>query len=145
MILEYRCDVGFVINPEPHADLVIKELAQDEVRIWKKKGSKNSDILLVDENLFQTQTLLERLRKKNIRYPRLVRSSNLEVLASLLETGMGHVILPERVARQVGVAFEEAHPEIPPFKDTLSLVYRPNFRKNALGKAFIAAVAEQEF
>lgn len=144
MVLEHRCDVGLVINPEPHADLVIKELLQDEVRVWKKKGSKNSDILVIDENLFQTQTLLERLKKKNIHYPRIIRSSNLEVVASLLDTGMGHAILPERVARQSGISIEEAHSDIPPFKDTLSLVYRPNFRKAALGKAFIAAVLEQE-
>jgi DNA-binding transcriptional LysR family regulator len=145
MILEHRCDVGFVINPEPHADLVMKELLTDEVRIWKKKGSKNSDILLVDDNLFQTQTLLDRLKKKGIHYNRVIRSSNLEVVASLLDTGMGHAILPERVATQSGVAIEEAYPEVTPFKDTLCLVYRPSFRKTALGKAFIAAVTEQEF
>lgn len=145
MILEHRCDVGLVINPEPHADLIIKELLHDEVRVWKKKGSKNSDILIVDDNLFQTQTLLERLKKKSILYPRIIRSSNLEVVASLLDTGMGHAILPERVARQSGITIEEAHSDILPFKDTLSLVYRPNFRKTAIGKAFIAAVSEQEF
>lgn len=145
MVVEHRCDVGLVINPEPHADLVIKDLLQDEVRVWKKKGSKNHDILIVDENLFQTQTLLERLKKKGLHYPRQIRSANLEVVASLLDSGMGHAILPERVARQSGISIEEAHPEIPAFKDTLSLVYRPNFRKTALGKAFIDAVTTQPF
>ncbi len=145
MIVEHRCDVGLVINPEPHADLVIKELLQDEVRVWKKKGSKNNDILLVDENLFQSQTLLDKLKKKNIKYLRTIRSSNLEVLASLLETGMGHVILPERVARQASVQLEEALPEVPPFKDSLNLVYRAPFRKTALGKAVIDAILSQAF
>lgn len=145
MIVEHRCDVGFVINPEPHADLVIKTLVQDEVRIWKKKGTKGSDILFVDENLFQTQTLLERLRKKGVQYRRVIRSSNLEVLASLLEAGAGHVILPQRVAQQGSAQIEDALPEIAPFKDTLSLVYRSNFRKTALGRAFIDAVSSQDF
>lgn len=145
MVLEHRCDVGLVINPEPHADLVIKDLLQDEVRVWKKKGSKNADILIVDDNLFQTQTLLERLKKKGLHYTRQIRSANLEVVASLLESGMGHAILPERVARGSGIAIEEAQPEVPPFKDTLSLVYRPHFRKTALGKAFIESITAQRF
>lgn len=145
MIVEHRCDIGFVINPEPHADLVIKTLVQDEVRLWKKKGTKGSDVLFVDENLFQTQTLLERLRKKGVQYRRVIRSSNLEVLASLLEAGAGHVILPQRVAQQGSVQIEDALPDVAPFKDTLSLVYRSNFRKTALGRAFIDAVSAQEF
>lgn len=139
-VLDHALDVGLVVNPEKHPDLILKELCRDEVSVWKRKGSSVQDVLIFDPSLFQTQWILEKLQKKGIRYKRKMESANLEVIASLLQAGAGHAILPKRVALQNLFPLEEAHPSLPQFQDHLYLVYRPSLRKSALGKVFIDAV-----
>lgn len=139
-VLDHALDVGLVVNPEKHPDLILKELCRDEVSVWKRKGSSVQDVLIFDPSLFQTQWILEKLQKKGIRYKRKMESANLEVIASLLQAGAGHAILPKRVALQNPFPLEEAHPSLPQFQDHLYLVYRPSLRKSALGKVFIDAV-----
>ncbi|WP_374078352.1 LysR family transcriptional regulator [Bdellovibrio bacteriovorus] len=145
MIRDSFVDVGLVMNPEKHPDLVIKEICEDEVTVWKKKGSAISDTLIYDPNLFQAQTILERLQKKGVRYSRKIPSSNLEVIASLLQVGAGHAILPKRVILANTASIEEAHEQITSFKDSLCLVYRPSLKRTATGKAFIEAVTKSKF
>lgn len=139
MILDNHLDLGLVINPERHPDLIIKELCQDEVTVWKKKGAQN-ETLVFDPSLFQTQVILERLQKKGFRYARKIPSSNLEVVSSLLHSGVGHAILPKRVALQFSSNLEEAHPQLSSFKDSLCLVCKPSLKRTAAGKAFLEAV-----
>lgn len=137
---DHTLDAGLVMNPEKHPDLILKELCRDEVSVWKRKGSSLADVLIYDPSLFQTQWILEKLQKKGLRYKRKIESSNLEVIASLLQAGVGHAILPKRVALQNPFPLEEAHPSLPQFQDHLYLVYRPSLRRSALGKTFIEAV-----
>ncbi|XGC81639.1 LysR family transcriptional regulator [Bdellovibrio bacteriovorus] len=138
-ILDNTLDLGLVINPERHGDLVIKELCQDEVTVWKKKGSL-SDTLIFDPSLFQTQVILERLQKKGLQYARKISSTNLEVIATLLQSGAGHAILPKRVALNSGSSIEPAHSQISVYKDSLCLVYRPSLKRTATGKALLEAI-----
>nr|WP_295905865.1 LysR family transcriptional regulator [uncultured Bdellovibrio sp.] len=145
MVRDSLIDVGLVMNPEKHPDLIIKEVCEDEVTVWKKKGSVINDTLIFDSNLFQAQAILERLQKKGIRYSRKISSSNLEVIASLLQAGAGHAILPKRVILANTAAIEEAHEQIASFKDSLCLVYRPSLKRSATGKAFIEAVTKSKF
>lgn len=145
MILDNVVDAGLVINPEKHPDLIIKELLEDEVTVWKRKGCTLNDVLIFDPSLFQVQSILEKLKRKNFRYMRQISSSNLEVIASLLSSGTGHAILPKRVATHHPFPIEEAHPEITPFKDSLCLVYRPTLKKTATGRAFIEATMKAKF
>ncbi|MDG0818023.1 LysR family transcriptional regulator [Bdellovibrio svalbardensis] len=139
-VLDHALDAGLVMNPEKHPDLILKEICRDEVSVWKKKGSSLQDVLIYDPSLFQTQWILEKLQKKGLRYKRKLESSNLEVIAGLLQAGAGHAILPKRVALQNPFPLEEAHASLPSFQDHLYLVYRPSLRRSAIGKAFIEAV-----
>lgn len=145
MIRDGSIEVGLVMNPEPVPDLVIKEVCTDEVTIWKKKNTSNQETLIYDPNLFQTQTILQRLEKRDLRYERRIPCTNLEVIESLLMAGAGHAILPRRVIPANAKDIEEAHPQIPGFKDSLRLVYRSNFKKTATGKTFIDAVLKAQF
>ena len=61
----------------------------------------------------------------------------MEVISGLLHAGCGHVILPKRVAQQQKLPFESSFSVITPHKDSLCLVFRPLFRKTALGRALI--------
>ncbi len=63
----------------------------------------------------------------------------MEVISGLLHTRCGYVILPKRVAQQQKLPFENSFGRISSHKDSLCLVYRPLFRKTALGRALIDA------
>ena len=136
-ILNYQIDVGLVINPEKLPDLVIKEITVDEVNVWKKKSGSLSDTLIYDPSLFQTQWILKQLRRKGFHFLRKIESTSMEVISGLLHAGCGHAILPKRVAQQQKLPFESSFNVITPHKDSLCLVFRPLFRKTALGRALI--------
>jgi DNA-binding transcriptional LysR family regulator len=140
-ILNNQIDVGLVMNPESHPDLIIKEIAQDEVNVWKMKSGSTADTLIYDPSLFQTQWVLKQLQKKGHKFSRKIESSSLEVITSLLRAGTGHAILPKRVAQQSPFPMEASFHGIPSYKDSLCLVYRPSFRKTALGRAVIDSMS----
>lgn len=141
-ILNNQIDVGLVMNPESHPDLVMKEVAQDEVTVWKRKSGSVLDTLIYDPSLFQTQWILKQLQKKGHHFSRKIESSSLEVIASLLRSGSGHAVLPKRVAQQYAFALEASFSGLSSYKDSLCLVYRPSFRKTATGRALIDAITK---
>lgn len=141
-MLNNQIDVGLVMNPENHPDLIIKEVAQDEVTVWRKKSGSVGDTLIYDPSLFQTQWILKQLQKKGHQFPRKIESSSLEVITSLLRAGAGHAILPKRVAQQSSFPMEASFSGLPVYKDSLCLVYRPSFRKTALGRAVIDGITK---
>ncbi len=144
-ILSNQIDVGLVMNPESHPGLIVKEVAQDEVTVWKKKSGGVADTLIYDPSLFQTQWILKQLQKKGRQYPRKIESSSLEVITSLLRAGSGHAILPKRVAQQHPFPLEASFSGLPSYKDSLCMVYRPSFRKTATGRALIDSIAKSQF
>jgi DNA-binding transcriptional LysR family regulator len=135
-ILDHQMDLGLVINPQKHPELVLTELLTDEVNIWKRKDSIH-DTLIYDPSLLQSHWILKHLKNAHS-YTRKIESSNLEVITSLLRAGAGHAILPKRVAQMVPLDLETAQHRS--FRDSLCLVYRPAFRKTALGRAVIDAI-----
>lgn len=131
-VIAFHLDFGIVINPVQHPGLVIRKLGTDTVRLWTRRyptplqelGSKNA-VLIHDPELLQTQDILQRLDKSQVRFDRTLTSSNLEVIASLVASGAGVGILPGRVASRIAeydlVPLSE---KLPHFTDTICLVYR---------------------
>lgn len=120
-------DIGLVVNPIRHPDLIIKKLCDDQVGLWTAaKGRYNSDVLIGDTELIQTQSLIKKLRKAKYDFKRFISSPNLEVIAALTREHAGVGILPERVAMRVG-SLERAK-NSPIFNDEVCLVYRAEMR-----------------
>lgn len=122
-VLNLEVDLGIVVNPEPHPDLVMKSLAEDLVTLWKSKKIKNEDILVCEPSLLQTQTIKGKLKRAGFEFKRVVESSNLEVIAGMIECGVGMGILPSRVAHAQNtdlIAVKGA----PVLKDEIYLIYR---------------------
>jgi len=130
-VIQMKVDIGIVVNPSKHPDLVIKKLCSDQVTLWKCKGSSplqnpQSDeaILICDPELLQTQHVIKLMKKKGLRFNRMISSSSLEVIAQLTASGLGVGLLPGRVAELARGSQLQRVKMAPAFEDEICLVYR---------------------
>ena len=131
-------DLGVVVNPTSHADLVMKPLAKDVVTLWKSKALLNSDVLICEPSLLQTQALQPKLARAGIKFKRVIESANLEVISTLVASGAGMGILPGRVVEGAGGDLIRVR-NAPVINDEIFLIYRTENRQvctiQALSKA----------
>jgi DNA-binding transcriptional LysR family regulator len=142
-VISFELDFGIVVNPVAHPDLVIRLLTTDEVTFWAAPGKKpqqdplgGQGILIADPDLLQSQSLMSKLEKAEMKYARTIFSSNLEVVCSLISAGAGFGILPKRVATRVksnGLKPIEGAPQI---TDRICLIYRSDAQNSKSGRTF---------
>lgn len=135
-VVSSKIDLGFVINPRRHPDLVLKKLADDRVSFWMGKNADQST-LIVEPSLMQSQELLKKTKDKVV-FKRQLTTSNLEVAANLTAAGAGVGLLPERVATRFGLKL--ANDKLPSFNDELYLCYRQDRQKSVASKVVIQAI-----
>lgn len=139
-VISFELDIGIVVNPVSHPDLVIKEICQDTIQFWISSNSKkiNRDVLICNPHLLQTQDMLLKLRKKKIEFTRTINSSSLNVIADLVESGAGVGILPTRVAENHH--FKLFGKDLPNFNDRICLVYRADMPKTYANRLIVEAI-----
>lgn len=101
-VISAEIDMGIVINPVRHPDLVIHKIGADAVTLWTvEKGRKSSvDTLICNPGLAQTQAILAQMKKCGIGYKRILQAGDLEVIAALTAAGCGAGIMPACVAQR---------------------------------------------
>lgn len=122
-VLELALDIAIVINPVTHPDLVMRLLGKDQLTLWTSKKNKHHDVLICEPSLLQTQSILGKLKKQHMSFRKVIETSNLEVIAAMVEGGCGVGILPTRVAHAQGPALVEVK-GAPHFADEIYLIYR---------------------
>ncbi len=138
-IISYEIDLGFVINPVKHPDLVLKKLGDDRVTFWKKRGlNKIPKKIFADLNLTQVQDLLTKSQRAHFNDWKVVETSSLELIRTLTLDGQGIGILPERVAHSDHSDLMVYHSSLPVFQDEIFLAYRKEVLANVAGKALVA-------
>lgn len=134
-------DIGIVVNPTQATDVVLYKLCDDEVGIWKAKNSKdNLDVIFLDEDLFQTQSILKKWKNKP---SNLIQTSDLSLIAACVEQGLGYGVLPANVVKDAGFSLVKVK-DTPVYKDEIYLVYRPEFGKTPYEKLFIESFKKRE-
>lgn len=132
-VISGKCDIGLVINPIPHPDLVIQEIFKDEVCFWRAKNLKgeNTQRLLCHPDLFQTQSLLKK-GKLSQRFSTSLHHTNLDLLTRLVLSGSGVGILPSRVVKNIDHKnqLEKCFLEFK-FIDRLCLIFHVNQKRLA--------------
>ncbi len=130
-IISFQVDLGIVVNPTKHPDLILQKLGFDEVCFWKsQKNTKNNQIksnqviLICDEELAQTQELKKKLNKSKIHIQRTISSSSLEVITEMVSEGVGIGIIPSRIVKVLKPKELVKIPNSPTFKDEFYLSYR---------------------
>lgn len=134
-VISLSVDIGLVVNPIHHPDLIIQKLATDDMMFWVPRHINNSNVdinskqavIICDPELAQSEWLLKSLQKKQIKFSRIVHSANLEIVADLTMHGCGIGILPSCVAKSRAKSLKPIS-EIAVYQDEICLIYRPENR-----------------
>jgi LysR family transcriptional regulator, cell division regulator len=135
-IIRFKVDIGIVINPVRHPDLVLIKIDDDKVSFFKTaRGS--SDVLLYDPDLLQSQFLLKTLKNK-IKFGRMVATRELDVIANLASNHCGVGLLPGNVAKR----YENLQKmtALPSFDDELYVSYRADMQTSRSAKIIVEAI-----
>lgn len=145
-IINHSIDIGLIVNPIKHPDLIIQKLYDDKLTFWhavKKNVNQQIDsqdsVLIYDPDLIQTQWLLKRIHRQGIKYKRVVTTNQLEVIASLTANGGGIGILPTCIALSTYPKLT-AVPKMPYYHDEICLVYRHENRSIKALQAIISSI-----
>lgn len=138
-VVSYEVDLGFVVNPIRHPDLTLRKIGEDRVLFWRsqKPGSPPQKIF-ADFNLSQTQDLLNKTQRKHFSDWKLINSNSLELIRTLVLTGQGVGILPERVAKADGVDLVPYDPKLPVIEDRIFVAYRKEVLSSLAGRALVS-------
>ena len=137
-VISYNIDMGFVVNPARHPDLVLKKLGDDRVLFWKKRGvGRLPENIFADRNLAQMQDILGKTQGKIFKGWKLVSTPSLELIRTLILSGQGIGILPERVAKADGADLVPYDPHLPTFEDKIYLAYRKDVLSSKAGRELI--------
>jgi DNA-binding transcriptional LysR family regulator len=122
-VISMKVDMGIVVNPVQHPDLVIVPLCKDEFTLWRAQKMVVEDVLISDTDLMQVQTLMKKLGREGIKINRVLTSGNLEVIADLTAHGAGYGLLPAQVAARARHKLTRV-PKAPVFYDEHCLIFR---------------------
>lgn len=123
-VISMKVDIGIVVNPVHHPDLVILPLCKDEFTLWRSaQKMETEDVLICDPDLAQAQTLMKKLGSQGIKISRVMTSGNLEVIADLTAHGAGYGLLPAQVAARTCKRIVRV-PRAPVFYDDHCLIFR---------------------
>ena len=137
-IVSYNIDLGYVVNPPKHPDLVLKKIGSDRVVFWKKRGLTNvPKRIFADANLAQIENLLGKTYRKNFKDWSLVQTSSLELIRTLTLSGQGMGVIPERVANADGTDLILFDKDLPMFHDEIYLGYRRDLLSSEAGKELV--------
>ena len=149
-VINLTIDVGIVINPVRHPDLIIHKLYNDKTTFWSSpKLSLNQKlhskqlVVICDAELAQTEWLLKQLHKMNIKNYRIVTSSSLELIAKLTAAGAGIGILPTSVAMSSLPSKLKLLPNMPMYEDEAFVIYRHENRDIKAIRTIVDAIKSQ--
>ena len=132
-VISASLDMGIVVNPVRHPDLLLQKIAEDNVAFWQPATSsrvsaiKNSDVLIYNPEMMQSQTLIKKLFKSGVHIARTIETSNLEVIAELTASHCGIGILPTRVALKASKKLMRVV-KTPVFQDEIYIAMRSENR-----------------
>jgi DNA-binding transcriptional LysR family regulator len=144
-VISSTVDIGIVVNPVKHPDLIITKLANDDVTLWRSESLRDrntSDLrLIVDPDLLQTQVVLKKSAKIGIRTDRTIETKSLEIAADLTAHGCGIGILPTRVAERATKPLEKIK-QAPTFRDEICMVVRSESKNVAAVRYLMSSIKE---
>jgi DNA-binding transcriptional LysR family regulator len=141
-LIDFQIDLGFVVNPVPHPDLVLRKLGTDVVTVFEAARGRYGTDLFGDPELGQTRHVLKKLNGAALGAGRFVACPSLEVIRTLVASGAGFGILPTRVAQSSpGAQLRAIKDQAAVFHDEIYLAYRPEVMASRAGKTVVRLAA----
>lgn len=132
-IINSKIDIGVVVNPVKHNDLVLIKLKNDRVAIWhnfsEDEIKKSKHALIADKDLIQANYIYNKFDNGSEYFDRIIRSSNLEVNTKLAVNKVGFAILPETVVKSTAGNTLKILANSPIYKDEIYIALRPENKK----------------
>ncbi len=138
-LLAFEVDLAFVVNPVRHPDLVLRKLGEDTIGFFSAGRRLSKEILIADTGLMQSRELLRQCQVKFFPSWKVLHSSSLELIRSLVKNSLGVGILPERIARVDGASLKVYDKKLPTFPDEIFLAFRPDLLESRSGQALAQA------
>lgn len=136
-VIAYELDLGFVVNPTRHPDLVLKKIGTDDFCFWKAgKSQPIPKRIYANLELAQTQALLKKSLSKHFPDWNVVHTGSFELTRTLISNGLGVGILPARIAA-IDPGLERHDVNLPVFQDEIFLAYRRELLANRAGKTLV--------
>ena len=120
-VIQLELDLALVVNPERHPDLIIQKLGIDRSCFWKSSSAREiPKILFTDTKTFKGKI-------KQLSDYRIVETSSLELIRTLVNQGAGFGFIPERVAKiETNLKLMT---EFPTYNEDICLIYREGTMK----------------
>ncbi|MCA9565821.1 MAG: LysR family transcriptional regulator [Myxococcales bacterium] len=138
-VLARQADFGLAVNPTPHPDLVLRPLFSDETAVMsletigdpeKAESRLREWPLIYVPHLPQSRSLLNELERVAELPKRRLECGDLELVKSLVASGVGNGILPQRVAQYAySTRLVPLHSKFPVIPDTICLIFRADMLK----------------
>jgi len=147
-IVRLSIDIGIIVNPIRHPDLIIQKLYEDKVTFWHSTQLKTinqqlqsgNTVIIGDPELMQTQWLLKQFHQQGLKFQRFISSSSLEVIANLTANSNSIGILPSSVALSAYPDILKPIPNMPIYHDEICLVYRHENRNVKAMQTIISSI-----
>lgn len=134
-IINFKIDIGILVNPVKHPDLIIRKLCKDEMTFWTIPNKRKihdvysgEAIVVCDPDLKQTQYLINKGMSKGFVFDRIITMNSLEVVAHMTANGCGVGILPSMMTGSLYPKKLKRVHEAPVCSEELCLVYRHEIR-----------------
>lgn len=135
MVASGEVDFGVIMNPLPIQGLITRFIGEDEVHVWESKG-RYQDKLIFNPAMIQASSIISRWKAHPVG---VVEVQNLELIASLVNSGAGFGILPTQVVKAQRFNLKKVE-GTPSFKDKLALVCFPEMIQSDEGKMIFEAL-----
>jgi DNA-binding transcriptional LysR family regulator len=133
-----QIDVALVANPVEVPDLVIQQVGTDTIKVWSSDKTTNFDTIVCDLNLFQTHSILKHWENKP---HKLLSVQNFGLICRIVNKGVGYGIITQRAVLLSGLNLY-AQKKLPVHNDSICIIYRPEFGKNAAERLVIDALKQ---
>lgn len=147
-VVDYRFDYGIVVNPGQHLDLVVKHLFNDRVMFWVanqphqlQDPAHEDAIWLCNPNMKQAEEMMVGAGTHDgWKTRRIIYTSDLIVIASMVAAGGGIGLLPETLARAYPSGNLVPLVNTPSMADEICLTWRADTQKSAASKLVRQAI-----
>jgi DNA-binding transcriptional LysR family regulator len=135
MVAQGELDFGVVMNPLAIQGLITRFIGEDDVYVWESKN-RYQDKLIFNPGMLQASSILSRWKGAPAGR---IEVQNLELMASLVNSGAGMGIIPSQVVKAQRFQLKKVA-GTPSFKDKLALVCYPEMIQSEQGKIIFEAL-----